>query len=429
MATTLKKIGKFLCSMRFAMVLLVFLASACLAGSLIPQGETAAVYTGSYPKPAAGLILALGLDDVFHAWWFAVLAILLCLSLILCNLIRLPALIRRAKDGFSYRACASSAAEPILELGEKPSALFRSLGFFRVEAPEENVVYAARNRLGIFGAWLCHLGMLVLILGFGLGQLTQFDASVYGIPGQTKPIPGTDYAVTIEDFEILLRPDETVDQYTTTLTVSDGGVRTAGGVTQVNHPCKLFGMKFYQNSTGWGADFTVEKDGSVLQQEFLCAGELAHVKPVEGLTVFLRAFYPDYAEDDSGMPMTKSSVLSNPAYLYMLYYGEELLGMNVLTAGQVITVDDYTISFHDPQPYTLIQVKRDPFEGTAALGGGIILAALLLAFYCPPMEVWAVRDPDRGAWQVFIRSRKAEDRLRRDLLRAAERSEYNVSDH
>ena len=76
-----------------------------------------------------------------------------------------------------------------------------------------------------------------------------------------------------------------------------------------------------------------------------------------------------------------------------------------------------------------IQVTRDPFEGTAALGGGIILAALLLAFYCPPMEVWAVRDPDRGVWQVFIRSRKAEDRLHRDLLRAAERSEYNVSDH
>ena len=70
-----------------------------------------------------------------------------------------------------------------------------------------------------------------------------------------------------------------------------------------------------------------------------------------------------------------------------------------------------------------------PIELLVVIAVIAILAALLLAFYCPPMEVWAVRDPDRGAWQVFIRSRKAEDRLRRDLLRAAERSEYNVSDH
>ena len=414
--------------MGFAMALLGVLAIACLAGSLLPQEQTAAFYQESYPR-AAGVILALGLDDVFHTPWFAFLAGLLCLSLILCSISRLPALICRTVSGFTFGACAAAHVEPVLEQAEDPDERIRRAGFSRVEAPEENGRYAVKNRLGIWGAWLCHLGILVLILGFGLGQITQFETSVYGIPGQTKDIPGTDFSVTFEDFEILLRDDGTVDQYTTTLTVSDGDARSAEGITQVNHPCKLFGMKFYQNSTGWGANLAVERNGEVLQQEFVCAGEFVHVEPVEGLTVFLRAFYPDYGEDASGMPMTLSGKLRNPAYLYMLYYGEELVGMNVLGSGQVITVDEYTLAFRDPRPYTLLQVKRDAFEIVAALGGGMILLSLLLAFYCPPMEVWAIRDPDSGLWLLYCRSRKAEDTLRERLLRGTERRENHVSGH
>ena len=119
----------------------------------------------------------------------------------------------------------------------------------------------------------------------------------------------------------------------------------------------------------------------------------------------LRAFYPDYTEDELGNSMTASSALNNPMYLYALYYQDQVLGMNVIGDQQQITVDEYTYVFHDPKPYTLIQVKRDPFTPLAALGGLLVVIALILAFYVRPEEVWAMKCPD-GRWAVAGKSQK-----------------------
>lgn len=97
--------------------------------------------------------------------------------------------------------------------------------------------------------------------------------------------------------------------------------------------------------------------------------------------------------------------MNNPAYLYRLYYQNEILGMNVLEGKEAITVDAYTIIFKDPQSYTLIQIKRDPYTWLAAIGAVIMMAALILAFYLRTAEVYASRSDD-GSWPVSGYSRK-----------------------
>ena len=74
-----KKTGKFLCSMKFAMILLLILVAVCTLGSVIPQKEVTSYYTSYYSEKAAAAILLFGLDDVFHCssnpwrnkpeWW------------------------------------------------------------------------------------------------------------------------------------------------------------------------------------------------------------------------------------------------------------------------------------------------------------------------------------------------------------------------
>ena len=49
-------------------------------------------------------------------------------------------------------------------------------------------LYQSRNRLGIWGSWLSHLGMLIIVVGFALGQVMHVDTSVYGVPGQTNSL-------------------------------------------------------------------------------------------------------------------------------------------------------------------------------------------------------------------------------------------------
>ena len=401
----IKQIGKFLCSMKCAMILLGILVIACTAGSMIPQGEVLSYYTSAYSETMAGAIMLFGLDDVFHCGWFLVLVLFLCLNLILCNVLHFPKLFRRMKTGFTLEKRAKEWNGSALGYVKDADALFEKLGFRKVENSHE-FRYASRNKIGIWGAWLCHLGMLVIIAGFGLGQMLKTEYTVYGVAGQTKQIGDLPYELTIDNFEIQLREDDTVEQYLADITVTNTeNGETKSGSTWVNSPLSLFGMKFYQNSTGWAANVSIWKDDELIQEEMLCAGEYVKTAGKEDLILMLRAFYPDYTEDELGNSMTASSALNNPMYLYALYYQDQVLGMNVIGDQQQITVDEYTYVFHDPKPYTLIQVKRDPFTPLAALGGLLVVIALILAFYVRPEEVWAMKCPD-GRWAVAGKSQK-----------------------
>lgn len=406
----IKKAGKFLCSMKFAMILLIILVLACTAGSLIPQGEVMAYYTAGYPKEVAGAILFLGLDDVFRCGWFIILTLFLCVNLLLCNVLHFPKLIHRTKYGFSLEKCLKGWDEQAIGTISDVDNVFKKMGMRKTEKSiidGKEYYYANKNKAGIWGAWLCHLGMLIIIAGFALGQMMKTEYTVYGVAGQTKQVGDLVYELTIDNFEILLREDDTVEQYQAEITVEDtNSGQVKSGMTSVNSPLSLFGLKFYQNSTGWAGNVSVWKDEELVQEELLCAGEYLSTEGKEELKLMLRAFYPDYYQDEFGNQMTLSSALNNPAYLYALYYHDQVLGMNVIGDEEKITVDEYTFVFHDPQPYTLIQVKRDPFTGVAAVGGLLVVIALILAFYVRPEELWAVKQDD-GTWVVAGKSRKA----------------------
>ena len=409
----MKKAGKFLFSMKFAIGLLLVLIAACVAGSVIPQGNPASWYTAAYPEQAAGAIMLFGLHDVFHSPWFAILAILLCVSLLGCNLLRFPSLVRRTKEDFTIEKALAAEGMPVLGRTDDPESLFASLGFrhHQTGTTKEGkaCIFGVKNKAGIWGAWLCHFGMLVVILGFGLGQMFRSEWTVYGVAGQTKPVGDSAYALTIDDFSIGLREDDTVEQYTADLTMTDTRTgESRSGSASVNHPLTVFGRKLYQNSTGWAATVQILREDELIQESVLCAGEYVAVEDLPDLVIFFSAFYPDLTEGEDGRPATASGIVRNPAYLYRLYYQEQVLGMNVLKGDEEITVEDYVIRFVDPRPYTLIQIKRDPFTGVVAAGGLLILVSLLMAFYMRTARLWTIRQED-GYWLVYGSSRKGAE--------------------
>lgn len=419
----LKKAGKFLFSMKFGILLLIIMILACIGGSVIPQGEISAYYTGYYPERIGMLILLTHFDDVFHCAWFIILTLLVCLNLLGCNVIHFPKLLKRMKSGFTLEKRLSGWDEtPLAVIKTSPDELFRSLGFHKSTEASINgktYRYAIRNKIGLWGAWLTHLGLLIIILGFSLGQIFTVKYTVYGTVGTTKPVQDTKYALTIDDFNISLREDETVEQYTSQVTVTDTeSGKTESGETSVNHPAKLFGMSVYQNSTGWAAKALIFKNDELIQEQVLCAGEHVAIKDLPGLVVALNAFYPDYVKVD-GQPATASSQLNNPAYLYTVYYQERVLGMNILQ-DDYITVDDYTIAFVEPEQYTLIQLKKDPFTWLAFIGGIVILIALLLAFYVRTEEIWAEKQEDES-WKIAGYSRKGSVLFQESITEKAQK--------
>ena len=116
-------------------------------------------------------------------------------------------------------------------------------------------------------------------------------------------------------------------------------------------------------------------------------------------------------------------MLRNPAYLYSVYYGEEIVGMNALHDGEVIKIDDYEVRFADPRNYTVIQIKRDRFTPLALCGGLITLCGLFLAFYLQPKRLAAVPSPD--GYIFFGQSRKGGVLFSEDLFYAVRSQRYS----
>ena len=419
---TIRKIWKFISSMRFAIILLVVLAVACSVASLVTQGQSYSWYAERYSERAAALIVALRLDDAFHSWWFILINGFLCVNLLLCNVLRLPRLVRRTTAEGDPNAALRSEGDVRADGVADAGAVFARLRMPKPVACQAEdghpALFASKHRAGLWGAWVCHLGILLLILGFGLGQMTQQQYAVYGVPGQSKPIGDTNRILTIDDFTIDRHADGSAAQYTAAITVRDavsGEARSAE--ISVNNPATLFGMKCYQNSTGWAARMNVLKDGKPLQEGVVCAGEFLPVEDKPELVVFLNAFYPDYVLVPGVGPSTASDRLNNPAYLYSVYYQGQMLGMNALMAGEELTIDEYTVTFSDPQSYTLVQVKVDRFTWLALVGGIVTMLGLLLALYTQPARVWAVQGAD-GLWTVFGACRKGGVLFRERFARA-----------
>ena len=117
------------------------------------------------------------------------------------------------------------------------------------------------------------------------------------------------------------------------------------------------------------------------------------------------------------MPQSASEEVRNPAWLYQVYYQGQILGMNVLKAGEELTIDEYTVLFENPRNYTLLAVKRDSFTWLVLLGGLITLAGLVLAFWLQPKAVCAIREGE--GWRVRGQCRKGGALFRDEFLKAA----------
>ncbi len=395
---TLKKAWRLLASMHFAIFLLILLAAACAAGSLVTQGQTYMWYAQRYSERTAALIIALHLDDAFHSWWFILITAFLCLNLLLCNVLRAPQLIRRSRrwggppvpdPAPSYDASAVCASE------EEARGLLGRLGMrnIRESGSGEKILYACKNRAGLWGAWVCHLGILLLIVGFTLGQMTKEEYTVYGVPGETKQVADTDYFVQIHDFRVERAADGFAEQYCSAVTLyyapEGQAAEAVDAEASVNHPGSAFGFKLYQNSMGDAAKLTIRRDGESVQESWVCAGDSVPVLETP-LSLRLQSVLWEEAEGER-----------NPTgYAYMIYVGEEFYTMNVQGEGKTIPdFRPYEAQLSEAQSYTLLQLKRDRFTPRACAGGVVTMLGLLLAFYLQTRKLWALQNED-GTWTV-----------------------------
>ena len=297
-----------LTSMRTALVLLFLLALAAVPGSVVPQRNIAAVAVRTWHEQhprLAPVYDALGLFDVYGSPWFAAVYILLMISLVGCVLPRLKVYWKamRARPPRAPRNLSRLPESRTFTLDGPPDAVLTRAAEvlrqrrYRVEL-EDSTSSAARSVAGErgylreAGNLVFHFSILVVLVGFALGQLYGYKGGVITVVGQGFSNSLSQY----DDFApgSLFEPDQlapmnlTVKDFHVKFLTSgpnmgqpeDFGARLAyseqpGGQQKsyelaVNHPLSLNGVSVFLVGHGYAPVVTV-KDGN---------GDVAYRGPV-----------------------------------------------------------------------------------------------------------------------------------------------------
>jgi len=410
---------KYLASVKFAIVLLILIVAASIVGTLIPQNWSAERYSAKYGETRYGLLENLQLTDVFHSYWFTALLAVFCLNLCLCSARGFVPLMRSLRQSNSTAgrvdlrdlpfyekvkldADAADVEEIILKTR---NILARSLYRLKYADLEHGVYYFERGKIGRLGPLITHASIVIILIG-GI-FVARFGFSDYrSIPvGETIDVPHSDFQVRVDDFRMEFYPNSrTPREYTSKLTIIQYGVPRLTKTTEVNHPMKYKGVKFYQSGYGLmdAADsmnvveIELSKEGEVMGKFKLGVGNMFRA-PNSQLRIKVVSMEPDFVIGAFGNVSSRSRNLNNPAVFLELYDGDELeiSSWSFLKHPEFRSPkqSDYSLRLVSidvaPQRYyTRLQISRDPGLPIIWVGCLLMVVGMFLSFYLPFKRVW-----------------------------------------
>ena len=380
---------KFLRSMTFGMILLGLILLCSFPGSVIAQGNTPDWYVQTYPD-WHGVILKLGLDDVFGSWFFITLLALLCLNLTLCSLIRIRNVVKASKKA------AASAAErktKVFLSAEGTSQLRQLLEerHYKKEVFGETTVYS-KNSIGWYGSFVTHLAILLTVL-FGAAALylpKVTDQTCF--PGESLPMEdGT--SIAVESFQI--ENGEGKLDYASVIEIRLPDGRTSGQQRiSVNYPLSFGGYKVYQQTYGTAGAVTVRNTETGGEDRFLL-NEMCFLSLDSINGIWFEALYPGYIRDESGnftLITQTSGSYEDPVYQVLLA-SEGVYTPVMVFPGETLSVGGVEFTFEDPVEYPGLRIKRTPEAVNVMLFSafGLMILGLWFCFFQTPAIV-AVRE-------------------------------------
>lgn len=279
-----KKIVSFLGNVKLGIAYLILLALLSILGSTyIKQGETYITYYKEYGEFFAKIIWLTYLNNVFHAWYYQLLIVLVAISVIFATIDRFPAIYKTAYGKVEKKMPEGLLKRPstlkihlnysLNEVIERVIAFLEHLGFRKVEIIKEDdktvYLYSERGRFSRLGMLVTHIGIVIFLIG-------AFMGSVLGIRGQIEIVEGekADYirkyreGSLIPGDEVYKLPFEikvakfwldyydskeftgAVKSYNSEVEILKDGKIVQKGVIQVNSPMDYEGYRIFQTSYG-----------------------------------------------------------------------------------------------------------------------------------------------------------------------------------
>lgn len=413
-----------LCSLKLTLILLFALAGVALVGTVVPQNLAPEAYLRIYPQPVWTLLRAMGVHDLYRAWWFLALPGLLGLNLAACTLQRLPGMWRsvmrpRLRPDPVWllslvQHAAWSVPAPQETIDFRLAALLRQ-HFARprlLRGDGRNWLFAQKNAWARFSVVVTHLAILLILGGALVGKLAGFrthleiaegaTVATLSLPGATEPRP-LGFALRCDDFAIDYYPGtDRVREYRTLLTVLEDG-RELPGLTRipllVNHPLRFRGLNFFQSSYDLAAPRLQLQwrgaDQQAWQEVPVVAGE--PVRLADGHMVMVTSF----SDEHRGQGPAAGIVVVDDAGRH----GQAIVGTRRAVSTDGADGLQFRLKAAELNYITVLQVTRDPGVPLVWAGCLLLLAGLAACCGLSHQRVWVLLRPVAGGTEIWLGGR------------------------
>ncbi|MDY0312515.1 MAG: cytochrome c biogenesis protein ResB [Desulfobacterales bacterium] len=425
----LNRLVSFFASVRLTVVVLLSLAVTSIIGTVIPQNEAPEGYVQAFGPRGYRFLEALDLVDMYHAWWFQLLLLLLVVNIVVCSVERLRAswtIIFTRSPRYRLERFRKSAVQTEFKVDAAPEVLRQTVrtvlgkGFKRraTLAGEDGIEgdCAERWRWSRLGVYIVHLSVVMLVAGGMIGGLFGFEGYVNIPEGEatdtislrdgsgTRQLP---FAIRCNDFSLSVYPNGAPKEYRSSISLLRDGQVIEEKEIIVNDPLRFEGINIFQSSYGKlppplpaeGAGPPERLAVHVLSNH---SGRSYHEEGAigdqldlpEGLgTLRLDAYRPDSQFMGQPLGPAVEATLVHPGQAPIkLTLPLRFAAFDRMRRGQVVVAVTSAI----PMPeryYTGLQVTRDPGVGTVYVAFAVMIIGCLVTFFMSHQQVCATVRP------------------------------------
>ncbi|MBV9209477.1 MAG: cytochrome c biogenesis protein ResB [Acidobacteria bacterium] len=448
----LNRLLNFLSSVRFGIVLLILLVIASMIGMLIMQQNVEGFdkYFAELTPSQKLLYGSLGFFDIYHAWYFNVLLLVLSLNIVLASIDRFPKawtfISRKKLDasrhwlvGQEQHAELNVEGESREDVAARINKAARDLGFKTrtTEKGNASFIFAERGAWNRLGAYAVHVALLTIFTGgfltaqFGRdgqmplapgtssSEMTQLVTNLDQVSKMTVSLP---FTITCTDIQqILIRKDgsimanNTIDWMTRIKIKDETGERDA--LVHLNEPVDYRGYRFFQASfisVGRARNITLRltPEGGGQQQDVTITRD-GSATLSDGTQIEFEEFMPDFTIGQGGRPDTKSGDYNNPAAILKVtppggatkraYAFATELPAGAPVGAPVAGYKYRLLDFEKVPDAHILAIQKDPGKIPFYLGGLLLILTLGAVFFFSHQRVWArIEEGKGGAFDVAV---------------------------
>ncbi|HHV34186.1 MAG TPA: cytochrome c biogenesis protein ResB [Syntrophomonadaceae bacterium] len=190
------------------------------------------------------------------------------------------------------------------------------------------------------------------------------------------------FSLQLDEFKMEFHEDGSPSQYYSYVTVLENDEAVERAVISVNHPLKHNGVKFYQQSYGHLIKAKHMDAAGNEVEDLINEGKFLTLQGTERLVKVYR-YLPNF-DPDQGMT-SKTMRPDNPRIVFSVYENDKVLGVGAAEFGERVKIDDGVyVVFTGVEPFTVLKAKSDPGLPLAAGGGVVFIIGISLALLVAP---------------------------------------------